>query len=152
MASRSNKNQKTRSQRPASISRSKRSASRNKKIKELVIANYNLKNNLPAHFPDETFPRIAHIEPPNSPLRYDNKGVPYDMINDACGKNTAEKFYHIQKKYRDSNHLYVPDKSVENFLKNNKITDENCTNKIKTWSTTAVKGGKKSKKRRYGRK
>jgi hypothetical protein len=154
MASRSNKNQKTKtkSKTSASRTRSKRSASRNRKIKELVIANYNLKNNLPAHFPDETFPRIAHIEPPNSPSERDNKGVPYDMINDACGKNTAKKFYHIQKKYRDSNHLYVPDENVENFIKNNKITDENCANKIKTWSTTAVKGGKKSKKRRYGRK
>jgi hypothetical protein len=152
MFSRSNENQKTKSKTSASRTRSQRSASRTRKIKELVIANYNLKNNLPAHFPDETFPRIAHIEVPNFTSELDDKGVPYDMIKEACGKNIAEKFYKIQKKYRDSNHFYVPDKNVEDFIKNNEIPDENCANKIKTWSRTLVKGGKKSKKRRYGRK
>ena len=154
MFSRSNKNQKTKtiSKTSASRTRSHRSASRNRKIKELTRANYNLRHNLPAHFPDETFPRIAHIEPPNSPHNYDDKGVAYDMIKEACDKNIAEKFYHIQKKYGDLNHLYVPDKNVEAFIKNNKITDKNCTEKINTWRTTAVKGGKKSKKRLYGRK
>lgn len=99
MFSRSNKNKKTKpkSKTSESRTRSQRSASRSRKIKELTRANYNLRHNLPAHFPDETFPRIAHIEPPNSPHHYDDKGVAYDMIKEACDKNIAKKFYHIQK-------------------------------------------------------